>query len=406
MQIIRITTRRYRAWHYSVKYYINKVRRLKIMHKRPVWMEIDIDSLAFNCREIRKLVPSNVLLMGIVKDNAQGHGAVRIVQTMLENGVNQFGVATLSEALQLRRTYKDVPILILGYTPDYSAEGVIENDITQTIYSYDQAFVFSSKAQQMKKQVKFHIKLDTGMHRIGMKADDETIATIVRICNLHNVYVEGIFTHLAVADEDPEYTHKQVEKFRYVCDGLKAAGFEVPIKHVSNSAAIMSFPEYSFDMVRPGRILYGYCLPQEAVKNNIQLKRVMTLKTEICHIKEINPGDGISYGLEYKASRKSKIATLPIGYGDGFTGTGKIQILVNGKRVQVVGRITMDMCMVDVTGLDVTVGDEVVICSEEGVDFMTLEILMWVSSRIPREYYKDGKVIYTDDYILSLNTSP
>lgn len=366
-------------------------------------MEIDIDNLAFNCREVRKLVPQNVMLMGIVKDNAQGHGAARIGQTMLENGIDQFGVATLSEALQLRKIYKQVPILILGYTPDYNAEGVIQNDITQTIYSYDQAYWFSAKAREIGKQVKFHIKLDTGMHRIGMKIEDETISTIIHISKLPNVFVEGIFTHFAVADEDREYTFRQVEKFKYICDGLKAAGLEIPVKHVSNSAAIMRYPEYSFDMVRPGRVLFGYCLPDEAARNNIWLKKVMTLKTEVCHVKEINAGDGISYGLEYTASRGSRIATLPIGYGDGFQGTGKIQILIKGQKVRVVGKITMDMCMVDVTSLDVKAGDEVLICGEDGVDFMTLEILMWTGSRIPREYYKNGKLIYTDDYILSFS---
>ncbi|HWR62400.1 MAG TPA: alanine racemase, partial [Clostridia bacterium] len=225
--------------------------------------------------------------------------------------------------------------------------------------------------------------------------------TIIKISKLSNVLLEGIFTHFAVADENRDYTGNQVKKFKYVCDGLKAAGLEIPVKHAANSASIMNFPEYSFDMVRPGRILYGYCLPNEAAKNNIQLKKVMTLKTEVCQVKEINPGDGISYGLEYKAKKKSKIATLPIGYGDGFTGTGKIQILINGEKVQVVGRITMDMCMVDVTGLEVGIGDEVLICGEPGVDFMTLEILMWISQRIPREYYRDGKLIYTDDYTLA-----
>ncbi|MGE5676677.1 MAG: alanine racemase [Pseudomonadota bacterium] len=373
------------------------------MHTRPVWMEIDIDNLAFNCREVRKLVPQNVMLMGIVKDNAQGHGAARILRTMLENGINWFGVATLSEALQLRKADRHVPILILGYTPDYNAKEVIENDISQTVYSYDQAYKFSAEAKKIGKQGKLHIKLDTGMHRIGMKIEDETISTIINISKLPNVFVEGIFTHFAVADEDREYTCRQAEKFRYICDGLENAGLEIPIKHVSNSAAIMRYPEYSFDMVRPGRILFGYCLADEAEKNNIRLKKVMTLKTEVCHVKEINAGDGISYGLEYKAIKKSKIATLPIGYGDGFQGTGKIQILIKGHKVNVVGKITMDMCMVDVTGLDVKTGDEVIICAEDGVDFMTLDILMWASQRISREYYKDGNIIHTDDYVLTLS---
>ncbi len=371
------------------------------IHSRPVWMEINLDSLAYNCREVKKLVGPNTLLMGIVKANAEGHGAVRIGKTLLENGIDRFGVATLSEAIQLRKVYKNIPILILGYTPQYNAEKVIQYDIIQTIYSYELAKIFSEKAQKLHKQVIFHIKLDTGMNRIGMKAEKETIKEIVKICRLPNVFVEGIFTHFAVADEDKAFTFKQVEKFKYICNSLEMLGINIPIKHVSNSAAIMDMPELNFDMVRPGRILYGYCLPHEASKNNIALKRVMTLKTEVCHVKEIEIGEGISYGLKYKADKTMEIATLPIGYGDGFTGTGKVLVLIKNKVVSVVGRITMDMCMVDVTGLDVNVGDEVIICGEEWEDFMTLDILMWTSTRIPREYIKNGEVIYSDDYILN-----
>lgn len=369
------------------------------IHSRPVWMEINLDKLAYNCREVKKLVKPDTLLMGVVKGNAEGHGAVKIGNILIENGIDRFGVATLSEAIQLRKIYKDMPILILGYTPEYKAEEVITNDITQTIYSYELAKIYSQKAQELKKQVKFHIKLDTGMNRIGIRIGQETINTIVEICNLPNVFVEGIFTHFAVADEDKAFTYKQFEKFKHVCDGLEKLGIDIPIKHVSNSAAIMDMPELNLDMVRPGRILYGYCLPHEASKNNIMLKKVMELKTEICHVKKIEAGEGVSYGLKYKADNTKKIATLPIGYGDGFTGTGKVLILIKGKAVPVVGRITMDMCMVDVTELDVHVGDEVIICGEEWEDFMTLEILMWISMRIPREYIIDGKVIWKDDFL-------
>lgn len=369
-------------------------------HSRPVWMEINLDNLAYNCRQVKRIVSSNTLLMGIIKANAQGHGAVRIGKTLIENGIDRFGVATLSEAIQLRKVYNNIPILILGYTPAYNAEDVINNDITQTIYSYELAESFSNKAQQLGKQVKFHIKIDTGMNRIGFKIGPETIDTIIKISHLPNIIIEGIFTHFAVADEDEAFTIEQYKKFKYICDSLEKSGIDIPIKHVSNSAAIMTMPELNLDMVRPGRILYGYCLQHEAIRNNIQLKKVMTLKTEICHVKEINAGEGISYGLKYKADKTKKIATLPIGYGDGFTGAGKVLVLVNGKSVPVVGRITMDMCMVDVTEHDVSVEDEVIICGEEWEDFMTLEILMWMSSRIPREYIKDGKIIYKDDYIL------
>lgn len=355
-------------------------------HSRPTWMEINLGNLAYNCKKVKKLIKPGTLLMGIVKGNAQGHGAVITGKVMLENGIDRFGVATLSEAIELRKAYKDVPILILGYTPKYQAKEVIENDITQTIYSYDLAKAFSEEAQSLCKTAVFHIKLDTGMNRIGLKANDDAVEEIIKISKLPNVLIEGIFTHFAVADEDRKFTLRQAEKFNYVVKSLKAKGLEIPIKHVSNSAAIMDMPELNYDMVRAGRILFGYCLKHEAEKNNISLRRVMTLFTEVCHVKEIEAGEGISYGFKYRTERKTKVATLPIGYGDGFTGTGNILIMINGHAVKVIGKITMDMTMVDVTGLDVSVGDKVEICPEKWEDFMTLDILMWVSPRIPREY--------------------
>ncbi|MCQ1531531.1 alanine racemase [Lutispora saccharofermentans] len=355
-------------------------------HSRPTWMEINLGNLAYNCREVRKLVRPETMIMGIVKGNAQGHGAVKAGEVMLKNGIDRFGVAMLSEAVELRKAYKEVPILILGYTPAYQAKEVIENEITQTIYSYESAEAFSRAAAELGKTAIFHIKLDTGMNRIGMKADEESIDEIIKISKLPNIFIEGIFTHFAVADEDRAFTYKQAERFNHVVEELKVRGLKIPIKHVSNSAAIMDMPGLNYDMVRAGRILLGYCLEHEAKKNGIGLKRVMSLYTEICHVKEIEAGEGISYGLRYKAGKRTKVATLPIGYGDGFTGTGRILILVKGHPVKVIGRITMDMTMVDVSGLDAAVGDNVEICPEQWEDFMTLDILMWISPRIPREY--------------------
>jgi len=383
-------------------------------HTRPAWMEVDLDNLAYNCREVKKLFNHKTLIMAVIKANGEGHGAVRMGETLLENGVDRFGVATLSEAIQLRRAFKNVPILVLGYTPRYSAADVINYDITQTIFSYDDAQALSSKAMEIGREARIHIKLDTGMNRIGMKIEEKTIETIKNISTLPNIFIEGIFTHFAVSDEDKDFTYKQVERFKYICDGLESLGLKIPIKHVSNSAAVMEFPEFNFDMVRPGRVLYGYCSSRESEKNNIVLKKVMSMKAEICQVKEVETGEGISYGLTYKTSRKSKIATLPLGYGDGFTGLGDARVLIKGKEVPVVGRITMDMSMVDVTGLDVNSGDEAIIFGSDGENSLWLEeyapkigilsigILLWSSPRVPREYIKGGEVICIDDYILNL----
>lgn len=384
---------------------------------RPVWVEINLDKLAHNMREVKRVVKPGTLVTAVIKADGYGHGAVQIGKTLLENGADRFAVATLSEAIQLRKNYKDVPILILGYTPDESAEDVIRFNITQTVYSYDQARVFSEKAQKLCKTVSLHIKIDTGMSRLGMQADEETIEQIKKISKLPNVFIEGIFTHFAVADEkDKNFTYEQVKKFNYVCDSLEKEGVKIPIKHVSNSAAIIDLPDFNYNMVRAGIMLYGLYPSDEVNKGNINLKEVMSLKARVSHVKELEAGRGISYGLIYKTNKKSKIATLPLGYADGFTRllTGKAQAIVKGKKVSVVGRICMDQCMIDVTGLDVNRGDEVILFGSDDENTISIddlanklgtinyEIVCMISKRVPRLYVKNGKIVEKIDYVLKL----
>ncbi|MCT4604749.1 MAG: alanine racemase [Marinisporobacter sp.] len=388
---------------------------LSLEKTRPVWAEINLDHLAHNMKEIRRVVRKTTKVTAVIKANGYGHGAVEIGEILLQNGANRFAVATLSEALELRKVYKDIPILILGYTPENNAEEIIENKIIQTVYSLEQAKKFSQKAQELKKEIIFHIKVDTGMSRIGLKPDETSVAIVKEIDRLPNVVVEGIFTHFAVADAiNKTFTHQQYEKFINFSKRLKEEGIDIPIKHVSNSAAIIDLPEMNLDMVRAGVILYGLYPSDEVKKDIMKLKPALTLKAKISHVKELDEEMGISYGLKYVTDKKSKIATIPIGYADGFTRmlSGKAKALVGGKKVPVVGRICMDQCMLDVTEVEnVKVGDEVILIGTDGnntilaedignlLNTINYEIVCMVGRRIPRVYMKNNKIIKIKDYL-------
>lgn len=384
---------------------------------RPVWAEINLDNLAHNMREVKRVVKRGTLITAVIKADGYGHGAVQIGKTLLENGADRFAVATLSEAIQLRKNYKDIPILILGYTPNNSAELVVKHNIIQTIYTYDQALAYSKKAKELDNEVKVHIKIDTGMSRLGMRTDEETIKTIKEINKLPNLMIEGLFTHFAIADEsEKEFTYGQAERFNFICNALEREDINIPIKHVSNSAAIIDLPEMNYNMVRAGIILYGLYPSREVDKKRVDLKEVMSLKAEVSYVKEIEEGTGVSYGLLFKADKTTKIATLPIGYADGYTRllTSKAKAIVKGTKVPVVGRICMDQCMIEVTGLDVNIGDEVILFGSDGNNNITIdeiaeslntinyEIVCMISKRVPRVYVKDNDVVDAMDYVLKL----
>ncbi|MBK5251764.1 MAG: alanine racemase [Peptostreptococcaceae bacterium] len=388
-----------------------------VKRARPAWVEIDLDAFEENFRKIKALVRPGTMVTGVIKADAYGHGAVEIGKVLLDQGVDRFAVATLSEAVQLRKVFKSVPILILGYTPTYGADELIENEIIQTMYNVDEARIFSARAEKLGKTLKVHIKIDSGMSRLGFQATEDSVDKIMEISKLPYIEIEGMFTHFAVADEiDKAYTYGQYEKYKFMVDALKARGLEIPVKHVSNSAAIMDLPEMNLDMVRAGIILYGLYPSNEVIKDRIDLKQVMSLKAEISHVKELEAGRGVSYGLKYVTPGLRKIATIPIGYADGFTRmlSGKAEVLVKGKKVPVVGRICMDQCLIDVTGIDVKIGDEVVLFGSDGKNTISIdevaaklgtinyEITCMINKRIPREYTRDGKTVKTVDYLMYL----
>lgn len=345
--------------------------------------------------------------MAVVKANAYGHGAVEVSRTLLANGADRLGVALLQEALELRQEGFAVPILILGFTPSHQLEAVVRANIAQTIFSYEQAWTLSRVAGELGKKARVHVKIDTGMGRLGFPADDQTVKTILRISRLPNLEIEGIFTHFATADEkDKTFTRYQFEQFQWVVEELKAQGLEIPLKHAANSAAIIDLPETHLDLVRPGISLYGIYPSPDVCKDRINLIPAMTFKTQIAFLKRVRPGTSISYGRTYVAKEERVIATLPLGYADGYSRalSNRGKVLVKGKKVPIVGRVCMDQTMIDVTEVsDVRVGDEVVLFGREGREKLPVEevagqlgtiayeVVCMVSSRVPRVYFRSRR---------------
>lgn len=384
---------------------------------RPVWAEINLDNLAHNMREVRRVTNRNSKITAVIKADGYGHGSVAIGKTLLDNGADRFAVATLSEAIQLKSSFPNIETMVLGYTPSDLAKEIVEYNIIQTIYTLEQAKEFSNTALLLDKKIVVHIKLDTGMNRLGMIYSDETVETILEISKLKGLIIEGIFTHFACADEvDKTYTHEQVKKYRYIVDSLEKKGLNIPIKHVSNSAGIIDLPEYNFDMVRAGIMLYGLYPSKNVNHNVVKLKEVMSLKAKVSQVKELEAGCGVSYGLKYKCDKKSLVATLPIGYADGYTRmlTGKAKVIVNGSIVPVIGNICMDQCIIDVTAIDVKIDDEVILFGgndSNGISIQSVaellntinyEIVCMVDKRVPRVYIKNNKKIDLKDYVLLL----
>ena len=383
---------------------------------RAAWAEVDLDALAHNMREIRRLARKDALVTAVIKADGYGHGATKIAQTLLDNGADRFAIAVLDEGIELRNAGFGVPILILGFTDKERAEEIVSFNLEQAVYSWELAEAISKAAVKQNKTAKIHIKVDTGMGRIGLKPDKDSVQLIKKISKLPNIAIEGIFTHFAVADTlDKTYTEGQYERFTWICGELERENVKINVKHCGNSAAIIDLPNMHLNMVRAGIILYGLKPSDEVMLDKIELKQVMSLKVRITHVKEIEAGQSVSYGRRFIAEKKSKIASLPVGYADGYTRmlSGKAEALVKGRRVPVVGRICMDQCMIDVTGIeDVKVGDEVVLFGKQGegfihidelaekLDTINYEIVCMISRRVPRVYVRNGKIVDVLNYLL------
>ena len=374
-------------------------------HNR-TWAEINIKNLKYNYQNIRHIIPKETKVCCVVKANAYGHGAKQIAKCLQDEGADWFAVSNITEALELREGGIYRPILILGYTPCEFAHLLAKNKISQCVFSLDYANKLSEYAKRYDCTINIHIKIDTGMGRIGFDGIGEkrsTIDEILEACNLDNLYPEGIFTHFSQADngdKGKEFTIEQFNRFTKAIDVLKSKGIEFKIKHCSNSAAIIDYPEFSLDMVRPGIILYGLN-PSDLLKNCISLLPVMKLKTIISYIKEVDINTPVSYGSEYVTTKKQRIATLPIGYADGLWRSNfknQSKLLINNKLVSIIGRICMDQTMIDITDIDTAKEeDEVVIFGDdEGLvsadklaqnnGSIGYEMICSVSNRVPRIY--------------------
>ena len=367
------------------------------MSKELVWAEVNLKAIENNFNELAKKVQNNAKICAIVKANAYGHGVIEVVETVLKAGADYLAVARIEEALEIRKAGFKTPILILGYTPMDSINDLIDNDIEQTAYCLDYIKEINKLAVNKGKKAKIHIKIDTGMGRLGI-LPEVAGAFATKVLEYNNIDIVGVFSHFAKADAfDKSYAKKQLTSFQLALDNISNAGIEIPIKHIANSAAVLDFPESHFDMVRFGVALYGLW-PSDEVQKDVNLQPSMKLKAKITHVKEMPPHKYISYGCTFETKRKSLIATLPIGYADGWTRmlSGKVKVLINNIKVPVVGRICMDQCMIDVTDVtDVNVGDEVILfgtkeqSADEIADILgtiNYEIVCMISRRVPRTY--------------------
>ena len=384
--------------------------------RRAVWAQIDLDAAAHNMRQIRKHVGPDVKIAAVVKANAYGHGSVELAKTFAENGADCFAVSSLDEAVELRRyAHIDKEIFILGHTDARRTEELLTYDIEPAVFNLKNAEFFSQEAQRLGKTLRVHIAVDTGMSRVGFQVNEFSVSEIKAIAALPNIEIRGMFTHFAVSDiKDKTFTREQYGHFRWMCKRMEEEGIHIALRHCCNSAAALELPEYYCDMVRPGIIMYG-CEPSPDVDiKPYDLRPVMSLRCCLAHVKLIDAGATVSYGRHYTAPSRRKIATLPVGYADGYSRilSGKVDVLYHGHRVPQVGAICMDQCMIDVSGeANVHAGDEVVLFGRQGDSFIPIEeiaaacgtinyeIMCNISRRVPRVYMKNGKVVGREEYL-------
>jgi len=385
--------------------------------KHRAWAEINLDAAAENMRNIRAVTNPSAQIMAVVKADAYGHGFLEMSKVFLENGADRLAVATIDEAVQLRGEGINVPIMILGASENEDAANLVKYDIIPAVYDFEFAKVISDVAKAVNKTAKIHIKLDTGMSRIGFVAsegNEKIVDEIIELSKLPNIEVEGIFSHFSTSDEKGhDYTNMQFNRFMQVVEQLEKKGLKIPIKHICNSAGIMMYPEMHLDMVRPGIILYGLYPSNEVDKTKLKLKKVMTLKARITMVKEVEPGRGVSYGKEYITEDNTKIATISIGYADGYIrkyANNGVVLLSDGTTAPIIGRICMDQCMINVTTVhNIYKGDEVILFGDSTVtaddiaknlDTINYEVVCMVSKRIPRVYIKNGRTVKTLNYLV------
>lgn len=364
---------------------------------RPVWAEVNLGALKRNLEHIRSYTKSEI--MPIVKADAYGHGALEVVRALKAQGIKRFGVAFLEEALELRAVFPDIILMIIGPTLAQYSDILVKEEIIPEVFQYEQAEALSAAAVRLGKVARLHIKVDTGMGRIGFR--DNAFDEIKRISGLPGLYIEGIYTHLATADsEDLAYARAQLESFDSLYNRLAEAGIHIAIRHAANSPALMQMPQSHYELCRPGIILYGP-LPLSHTGQNGGLEPVMSLKARISQVKTIEAGHSVGYGRTFIAAGPTTVATLPLGYADGLcrslSNTG--QVIIRGRKAKIIGKVCMDQTMIDMTGIaDVESGELVTIMGRDGTeeitadeiarysDTISYEVLCGISKRVRRVY--------------------
>lgn len=375
---------------------------------------IDLDAAEHNFNVTRAKLPENVKLLCVIKADAYGHGAVPLAK-LFEGRADFYGVACIEEAIELKKAGIKTPVLILGAVPKEFYSDIVKYDIRVPIFNLEDAKALSAEALKQSKTAPFHFCVDTGMSRIGFQVNKESADACLEITKLPNIEAEGLFSHFATADEkDLSKAIAQRDKFKEFIKLLEERGINIPIKHINNSAGIMNFDEY-FDMCRMGIILYGLYPSHEVDENLLKIKPVMEWRAHITHIKELEPGREISYGGTYKTGETRRIATIPVGYADGYPRclSNKGKVLINGEFAPITGRVCMDQFMVDITGIDAKVGDTVVLVGKSGSKELSMEevsesaysfnyeLPCRVARRVPRTYYRDGKFLFSTNYMYS-----
>lgn len=374
---------------------------------------IDLDAIKYNFEHTKAKLSEGTKILGVIKADAYGHGAVKIGK-FLENDCDFFGVACIEEAIELVRAGIKTPILILGYVSPAFFQEVVKHDIRIPVFTYEEAVALSEEAKKQNKTAPFHFCVDTGMSRIGFQATEESADICKKITELDHIFAEGLFSHFATADEkDLSKSIAQQQLFESFVTMLENRGISIPIKHLNNSAGIMNFDK-TFDMCRMGIILYGLYPSEDVDTSLLDIRPVLTWKTHVSHVKTLEAGREISYGGTYVTTKPTKIATIPVGYADGYPRclSNKGRVLINGQFADIVGRVCMDQFMVDVSHVDdVTVDSEVVLVGAQGDAVLTMEevanqahsfnyeLPCRISRRVPRTFYKDGKLMKYTNYL-------
>ena len=338
---------------------------------RPAWVEVNREKAIHNFLEVRRAVGPNVKICAVVKADSYGMGSMELSKMYLENGVDMFAVAVIGEAFELREEIKDKDILVLGFTSEEFYEDAIENNITLTIYNYDHAVRLNQAAKKLNKKAKIHIKVETGMNRLGFLPTEENADKIADIAKMENIAIEGAFSHQAKADErDKTTAHMQAGRFIKFMGMLEERNVKIPVKHIANSATIIEMPEYYFDMVRPGIILSGFYPSDEVDTEKLKFKICVTLKAKVANVKTIDAGEGVGYGHLYRADKPVVVGTIPIGYADGYSRllSNKGYVVINGVKCPILGKVCMDQFMVDLSNVENPQIGDVAILYGDGTD--------------------------------------